>query len=197
MFDAFLTEKGYLAMGGQIVDATIVTAPRQHYKREENETIKAGETPKDWKDKPAKDRQKDKDARWTKKHGRSYFGDKNHVNVDRKHKLIRRYQVTSASVHDSQTTFLTRATRRQAFGLTAPIGARRARRRFASPGSKATCVGAARAASLRASERRRRTGAKPGLGIRQMAPPNAQRANRGPPPNLKLRFFEVPIRPRN
>jgi hypothetical protein len=70
MFDAFLKDKGYLAMGGQIVDATIVTAPRQHNKREENETIKAGETPKDWKDKPAKDRQKDKDARWTKKHGR-------------------------------------------------------------------------------------------------------------------------------
>lgn len=101
-FDAFLKEKGYLAMGGQIIDATIVTAPRQHNRREENEAIKTDETPKDWKDKPAKSRQKDKDARWTKKHGRSYFGYKNHVNVDRKHKLIRRYQVTSASVHDSQ-----------------------------------------------------------------------------------------------
>ncbi|MGA8171245.1 MAG: IS5 family transposase [Methylocystis sp.] len=102
MFDAFLKDKGYLAMGGQIVDATIVTAPRQHNKREENEAIKAGETPQDWKDKPAKNRQKDKDARWTKKHGRSYFGYKNHVNVDRKHKLIRRYAVTNAAVHDSQ-----------------------------------------------------------------------------------------------
>ena len=27
---------------------------------------------------------------------------KNHVNVDRRHKLIRRYEVTDASVHDSQ-----------------------------------------------------------------------------------------------
>ena len=32
----------------------------------------------------------------------SYFGYKNHVNVDAKHKFIRRFEVTSASVHDSQ-----------------------------------------------------------------------------------------------
>lgn len=61
-------------MGGQIVDATIVTAPKQLNRREDNETIKAGETPQDWQDKPNKNRQKDKDARCTKKHGRSYFG---------------------------------------------------------------------------------------------------------------------------
>ena len=47
-------------------------------------------------------RQKDTDARWTKKHGKSHYGYKNHVNVDRRHKLIRRYKVTDASVHDSQ-----------------------------------------------------------------------------------------------
>jgi IS5 family transposase len=51
---------------------------------------------------PAKNRQKDKDARWTKKHGKSFFGYKNHVNADAKHKLIRTYDVTDASVHDSQ-----------------------------------------------------------------------------------------------
>ena len=68
-------------MGGQIIDATIVSAPKQHNSvtrtfgsREDNETIKEGEMPEDWKSKPAKDRQKDKDARWTKKHERSYFG---------------------------------------------------------------------------------------------------------------------------
>jgi hypothetical protein len=27
-------------MGGQIIDATIVTAPKQHNKREENETVR-------------------------------------------------------------------------------------------------------------------------------------------------------------
>ena len=47
-------------------------------------------------------RQKDEDARWTKKHGKSYYGYKNHINIDKEHKLIRRYAVTDASVHDSQ-----------------------------------------------------------------------------------------------
>jgi IS5 family transposase len=37
-----------------------------------------------------------------KKHGRSFFGYKNHVNADAKHKLIRHYAVTDAAVHDSQ-----------------------------------------------------------------------------------------------
>ena len=32
----------------------------------------------------------------------SHYGYKNHVNVDRKHKLIRRYHVTDAALHDSQ-----------------------------------------------------------------------------------------------
>jgi IS5 family transposase len=44
----------------------------------------------------------DKDARWTKKHGKSFFGYKYHVNADARHKLIRGYDVTEASVHDSQ-----------------------------------------------------------------------------------------------
>jgi hypothetical protein len=30
VFDGFLKNKGYLAMGGQIIDATIVSAPKQH-----------------------------------------------------------------------------------------------------------------------------------------------------------------------
>jgi len=46
--------------------------------------------------------QKDKDARWTKKNDQSFYGYKNHVGVDRKHKIIRRYAETDASVHDSQ-----------------------------------------------------------------------------------------------
>ncbi len=33
---------------------------------------------------------------------KSHYGYKNHVNVDREHKLVRRYQVTDAAVHDSQ-----------------------------------------------------------------------------------------------
>ena len=62
--------------------------------RGEQATIKTGEVPEAWETKPAKRRQKDVDARWTKKHGKSHFGYKNHVNVDRRHKLGRRYHVT-------------------------------------------------------------------------------------------------------
>jgi IS5 family transposase len=101
-FDRYLGAKGYVARGGQIVDATIVPAPKQRNTREENEAVKNGQTPAGWEKKPAKNRQKDKDARWTKKHGRSFYGYKNHVNADAKHKLIRCYDVSDAAVHDSQ-----------------------------------------------------------------------------------------------
>ena len=101
-FDSYLKDRGYLAMGGQIIDASIVSVPTQHNKRDENAKIKVGETPEGWVDKPAKFRQKDTDARWTKKHGKSHYGYKNHINVDRRHKLVRCYHVTTASVHDSQ-----------------------------------------------------------------------------------------------
>jgi IS5 family transposase len=85
-----------------MVDATIVPVPKQRNSGDENEAVKAGRIPGAWDNKPAKLRQKDRDARWTKKHGKSFFGYKNHVNADAKHKLIRRYEVTDAAVHDSQ-----------------------------------------------------------------------------------------------
>lgn len=100
-FDDILIQKGFAARKGQIMDATIVEVPRQRNSREENQAIKNGETP-DW---PVNQRrQKDTDARWTRKNNVSYFGYKNHVSTDVKHKLIRRWQVTPASVHDSQVT---------------------------------------------------------------------------------------------
>jgi transposase len=73
-FDGYLNAEGYIARGGQIVDATIVSAPRQHNRREENEAIKAGRTPEGWEEQPAKNAQKDKDARWTKKNDKSFYG---------------------------------------------------------------------------------------------------------------------------
>src|SRR5205823_5846196 len=51
---------------------------------------------------PAKNAQKDKDARWTKKNDASFFGYKNHLGVDKAHKLIRKWDATDAAVHDSQ-----------------------------------------------------------------------------------------------
>ena len=99
-FEAFLQEKGFSARKGQIIDASLVEAPRQRNSREENRQIKEGQTPEAWSEQ--KRRQKDTDARWTKKNGQNHYGYKNHVNVDVKHKLIRDYEVTPASVHDSQ-----------------------------------------------------------------------------------------------
>ena len=101
-FDTYLKSQGYLAMSGQIVDATIVPVPKNRNTQEENAAIKAGEVPNGWADKPARLRQKDLDARWTKKNGQSHYGYKNHINIDRRYKLVRAYAVTDAARHDSQ-----------------------------------------------------------------------------------------------
>ena len=101
-FDEYLAECGLLARKGQIVDASIIAAPRQRNTREENEQIRSGETPEAWKENPAKLRQKDVDARWTQKNDVNYYGYKNHICIDVKHKLIRAWAVTDAARHDSQ-----------------------------------------------------------------------------------------------
>jgi len=101
-FDEQLAAHGYVARAGQMIDATFIEVPRQRNHREENEQIKANETPADWQLPQAKLRQKDVDARWTKKNNESHYGYKNHVNVDQANKLIQCFQVTNAAVHDSQ-----------------------------------------------------------------------------------------------
>src|SRR5918995_2758447 len=58
---------GFLAMGGQIVDASIIAAPKQRNTDAEKRDIKEGRIPAGWADKPAKLAQKDRDARWTVK----------------------------------------------------------------------------------------------------------------------------------
>ncbi len=99
-FDKFLRKNGFSARKGQIVDASIIPAPRQRNSRDENRQIKEGQAPEGWSEN--KKRQKDTDARWTKKNGKTYYGYKNHVEVDVAHKLVRDYDVTPASTHDSQ-----------------------------------------------------------------------------------------------
>jgi IS5 family transposase len=117
-FDEVLRDKGYFAMGGQIVDATIVEAPHQRNSDGEKAVLKAGKIPADWQANPAKLAQKDCDARWTLKRGRvaeprpdgsklaelvvPAFGYKNHADTDRRFGFIRRYTVTSAAAHDSR-----------------------------------------------------------------------------------------------
>lgn len=101
IFHAALEAHGMFARKGQMVDATFVEVARQRNSREDNATIKAGAVPEGWKEHPQKARQKDVDARWTKKNGERYYGYKNHVKVDSRSKLIEDFTVTAASVHDS------------------------------------------------------------------------------------------------
>lgn len=120
-FEAALKDRGYLAMGGQILDATIVPGPRQRNTEDGKAAIKEGRIPDGWK--PAKARQKDRDARWTVKYTKAkvkegaapgtaqktrgpvdlaipMFGYKNHVGIDRAHGLIRTWQTSAANAHD-------------------------------------------------------------------------------------------------
>jgi transposase, IS5 family len=92
--------KGYIARGGQVIDATLIRAPVQQFTTEEAAQIKRGEVPKDWS--KAKRAQKDLEATWTKKHGKSYFGYKVSVSVDVSNKLIQTDVVSTASEHDSR-----------------------------------------------------------------------------------------------
>ena len=115
-FDTMLREGGYLAMGGQIVDATVIEARRPRLSRDEKATLREGGTPAGWS--KARTRQIDRDGRWTIKRGRRQtppagstqrsmgeiampvFGYKNHLGIDRTHGFIRRFVVTHAARHD-------------------------------------------------------------------------------------------------
>ncbi len=57
-------------MSGQIVDASLVPAPKQRNTDSEKEAVKAGKSAKERRpDEPNKAAQKDVDARWTLKIG--------------------------------------------------------------------------------------------------------------------------------
>lgn len=114
--DQAISEAGYLPMGGQIVDATLVAAPRQRNTDAEKAAIKDGKTAGEiWPSSPAKARQKDVNARWTIKFSKARpaadgkpqidiaiptFGYKSHISIDRRHGIIRRGLVTDAAAHD-------------------------------------------------------------------------------------------------
>lgn len=100
VFNGRLQAAGLLTKKGSMVDATFVTAPRQRNSREENQQLQEGDLPQDWSTK--KLRHKDTDAGWTKKNGQTYFGYKNHIKGEIGSKLITAFEVTPASVHDSE-----------------------------------------------------------------------------------------------
>lgn len=103
-FTRKLEDKGLITREGSIVDASFVDVPRQRNSKDENDTIKNGEVPEEWKAEGKENmvEQKDLNARWTKKNDETHYGYKNHVKADKDSKLIVKYEVSSAEVHDSQ-----------------------------------------------------------------------------------------------
>jgi IS5 family transposase len=118
-FDWQLHKKGYIPMSGQIVDATLVPAPKQRNTEDEKQAIKAGKMADDiWPDEPNKAAQKDTNARWTLKIGGKIryrpdgtplpqialpvFGYKSHISIDRRFGFIRQATVTSAADADGR-----------------------------------------------------------------------------------------------
>lgn len=118
-FDWQLQKKGYVPMAGQIVDASLVPAPKQRNTDGEKAAIKAGKSAREiWPDEPNKAAQKDTNARWTLKVGGKVryrpdgtplpmiavpvFGYKSHISIDRKFGFIRESAVTAASAADGR-----------------------------------------------------------------------------------------------
>jgi len=118
--DVMIEAQGYLAMGGQIADATIVPAPKQRLKDEEKVAIKEGKQASDIWSNPHKARHKDTNARWSIKYSKAKtapdgskkqghvdiaipsFGYKNHIATDRRFGFIRGFEVTGASAYDGR-----------------------------------------------------------------------------------------------
>ena len=115
-----------MARGGQIIDASIVLVPTQ---RNRTPSCRLGAHQRGGSRSPPKCGRRTAMRAGPKKHGRSFFGYKNHVNADAKHKLIRHYAVTDAAVHDSQELegLLDRATPAMMCSPTALIGRPRSR----------------------------------------------------------------------
>ncbi len=118
-FDWQLQKKGYIPMSGQIVDASLVPAPKQRNTEDEKTAVKEGKSAQEiWPDEPNKAAQKDVDARWTLKIGGKVryrpdgtplpmiaiptFGYKSHISIDRRFGFIREATVTSAADADGR-----------------------------------------------------------------------------------------------
>ncbi|MCP2012121.1 hypothetical protein [Duganella violaceipulchra] len=67
--------------------------PKQSINKEEKAIVAENAMPADWS--PAKRRQKDIEARWTKKHGKSYFGYQLSANADKRYKVIRKIKIST------------------------------------------------------------------------------------------------------
>ena len=136
-FDAALRRAGFLAMGGQIIDASLVACPKQRNNEAEKAALKQGRIPEGWAENPKRLAQKDRDARWTVKWSKAkpsedgtarvdiavpVFGYKNHIGMDREHGLIRTWAVTDAARYDGALlpALLDKPTRLPTCGATRP-----------------------------------------------------------------------------
>jgi transposase, IS5 family len=122
-FDAALRDAGYLAMGGQIVDATVIQARRPRLTRDEKATVKGGGVPEGWS--KARRAQMDTDGpldhqAWPQTSTRAaagrgraaiahghrdrvpVFGYKNDLGIDRRHGFISSFVITDAAAHDGR-----------------------------------------------------------------------------------------------
>ena len=108
----------YLPMGGQIVDATLLSAPERRNTATEKAAIKERKSAAEiWPDQPAKAAQKDVDARWTVKFARARpltgrrpgidiaipsFGYKSSIAICRCYGFIRRGKVSDGARFDGR-----------------------------------------------------------------------------------------------
>lgn len=114
--DRAINQAGLIPRAGQIVDASLIAAPKQRNSDGEKEAIKVGKTAQEiWPDKPAKAAQKDTDGRWAVKYSKAkaradgskpvdiaipVYGYKSHISIDKQNGIIRRQIVTDAAQHD-------------------------------------------------------------------------------------------------
>jgi len=85
-FRTWLERGGRKPMDAVVMFKTLVLSALYNLSDDQIEYQVRDRVPEDWADKP----------------GKSHCGYKTHVNVERPHKLIRRYHVSDAAVHDSQ-----------------------------------------------------------------------------------------------
>lgn len=95
-----LLDKGLEIKKGVIQDATFIDADLGRKRHSKEKRAKKNNVSVNYTEKQK--RHIDRDGTFSIKHGQVHFGYKNHVKLDVDHHLIRDFEVTTASVHDSQ-----------------------------------------------------------------------------------------------
>lgn len=94
-----LDEKGYQVKKGTIQDASFIEADIGKKRYKKHKKSKENGKPVQYSDKQLQ--HMDKDGSFSVKHGQIHYGYKSHIKLDVDQHLIRDFDVTTASVHDS------------------------------------------------------------------------------------------------